>query len=159
MFIDGVIDDVRIIPVQRFCDDRGWLAELFRQDEIDPALVLVPVMAYISYTLPGIARGPHEHREQEDFFMFIGPGSFAVYLWDGRDGSPTQHIRQVVHAGEKTACSIRVPPGIVHAYKNIGDTPGLVLNLPDRLYAGFRRQEKVDEIRYENAQHNPYVVD
>jgi dTDP-4-dehydrorhamnose 3,5-epimerase len=47
----------------------------------------------------------------------------------------------------------------VHAYKNIGDEPGLVINLPNKLYAGWGKKEKVDEIRYEGNQDSPFKVD
>jgi len=45
--------------------------------------------------------------------------------------------------------SFIVPPGVVHAYKNIGEVEGLVFNAPDRLYRGPGRVEEPDEIRYE----------
>ena len=46
-------------------------------------------MAYISQTLPGIVRGPHEHNDQTDYFAFIGPSDFELTLWDARAESPT----------------------------------------------------------------------
>jgi dTDP-4-dehydrorhamnose 3,5-epimerase len=49
-------------------DNRGWLAEIIRDDESD----VKPVMSYLSMTRPGLARGPHEHKEQTDYFCFIG---------------------------------------------------------------------------------------
>jgi dTDP-4-dehydrorhamnose 3,5-epimerase len=39
----------------------------------------------------------------------------------------------------------------VHAYRNIGEVPGLVFNAPNRLYAGWKRTEPVDEIRHEDS--------
>ena len=43
-----------------------------------------------------------------------------------------------------------MPPGVVHAYRNLSRAErGLVLNYPDRLYAGTGRREPVDEIRHE----------
>ena len=69
-------------PLSFHRDERGWLAEIFRQDELAPELL--PAMAYISVTLPGRSRGPHAHREQTDYFCFAGPGDFRVVLWDNR---------------------------------------------------------------------------
>ena len=51
MFQDGPIDGLLLRPVSRFDDARGWLIELFREDQL-PAEQL-PVMAYLSQTLPG----------------------------------------------------------------------------------------------------------
>jgi hypothetical protein len=39
------------------------------------------------------------------------------------------------------------------------DDNGLVLNLPDKLYAGVGKTEKVDEIRHENKKRSPYKMD
>ena len=64
----------------------------------------MPAMAYISMTRPGVARGPHEHREQADYFAFIGPSNFKVYLWDARDDSPTRGVKQVIYAGWRQPC-------------------------------------------------------
>ena len=64
--IEGVI----IRELKRHDDERGWLVELFRHDELEAALH--PVMSYVSMTKPGVARGPHEHSDQTDCFCFIG---------------------------------------------------------------------------------------
>jgi dTDP-4-dehydrorhamnose 3,5-epimerase len=47
----------------------------------------------------------------------------------------------------------------VHAYKNIGGRDGLVINCPDRLYAGRGRREPVDEIRWEDDPSGRFALD
>jgi dTDP-4-dehydrorhamnose 3,5-epimerase len=157
MFQDGPIHGVKIKPLRRFQDARGWLVELFRQDELSPSDC--PVMAYISQTLPGVARGPHEHREQSDCFAFVGPGDFKLYLWDARQDSPTRGRRQTLVAGESNLAAVIIPPGVVHAYKNVSDYPGVVFNCPNRLYAGEGKKEPVDEIRHEDQSDSPFRLD
>ena len=157
MFREGSIDGVVVKPLKRFEDARGWLVELYRGDELPPANR--PAMAYISQTLPGVARGPHEHRDQADFFAFVGPGDFKLYLWDTRTGSPTYHVRQTLVAGESNLQAVIVPPGVVHAYKNLSPHAGLVFNAPNRLYAGKNRNDPVDEIRHEDLDNSPFVLD
>lgn len=157
MFRKGSIDGVIVRPLARFDDARGWLIELFREDEL-PAPAH-PVMGYLSQTLPGIVRGPHEHSEQSDCFAFIGPGDFRLYLWDTRADSPTAGNRQTLLVGESNRQSVVIPPGVVHAYKNVGQVPGLVFNGPNRLYAGEGRKHPVDEIRYEDRPGSPFVMD
>jgi dTDP-4-dehydrorhamnose 3,5-epimerase len=146
--MEGII----IKELKQFHDDRGWLVETFREDEID----FNPVMSYVSMTKPGIARGPHEHREQSDYFCFFG--NFRLYLWDNRPDSPTfgQHIFFDIKGRPHIAI---VPPKIVHAYKNIGETDGLVINMPDRLYRGKDKTLPVDETRYEDDPASPYRMD
>jgi len=153
----GRIHDVLVRPLTKFLDERGWLAELFRSDELDASLM--PTMAYISMTQPGVARGPHEHVDQTDYFCFIGPANFKVYLWDAREGSPTYGVKQVLYAGVDSPLALVVPPGVVHAYKNVGNENGIVFNGPNRLYAGPGKREKVDEIRHEDQVDSPFHLD
>ena len=141
-------------PLAQYPDSRGWLAEIFRQDEL-PA-ELHPVMAYISVTLPGVGRGPHAHRQQTDLFCFPGPGEFRVSLWDQRPESPAHGVRQDFVLGEKTPGLVIIPPGVVHGYRNLSDRPGLVCNFANRLYRGPGRSEPVDEIRFEEDPDTPF---
>jgi dTDP-4-dehydrorhamnose 3,5-epimerase len=156
-FVDGDIDGVIFRPLSPYHDRRGWLTELYREDELAPALH--PVMAYVSETLPGVARGPHEHVDQTDYFAFLGPGDFRLYLWDARPDSPTRGRRMRVVVGESNRQAVVVPPGVIHAYKNIGATAGWVFNAPNRLYAGPGKQSPVDEIRHEDKAESVYPLD
>ena len=156
-FTDGPIDGVVCKALARHEDARGWLVELFRHDELP--LEHHPAMAYVSQTAPGVARGPHEHRDQTDVFAFLGPGEFKVYLWDTRADSPTHGRRQTFVAGESNRQLVVVPPGVVHAYRNVSDIPGLVFNCPNRLYAGPGKCEAVDEIRHEDRPDSAFLLD
>lgn len=157
MFKNGEIQGVVIRPLKRHSDHRGWLMELYRVDELE--LEFLPVMSYISMTNPDVARGPHEHAEQTDLFGFLGPSDFKVYLWDNRKNSPTYMNKKIITVGESEPASVLVPPGVVHAYKNIGDKDGMVTNYPNRLFMGRSRRENVDEIRHENDPNTIYKLD
>ena len=156
-FVKGKIHDVIVKPLAKYLDERGWLAELFRSDEIAPGFM--PAMAYTSMTRPGVARGPHEHRDQADCFAFIGPSNFKIYLWDTRDDSPTCGVKQVMYAGGDSPAMVIVPAGVVHAYKNIGGKDGIVFNAPNRLYAGEGKRSPVDEVRHEEEPGSPFFLD
>ncbi len=138
------ISGVLIKPMKRFTDSRGWLVELYRDDELPEDFK--PVMGYISVTLPGVSRGPHEHVDQTDGFIFLF-GSMELHLWENRPGLGDRH--EVHPVGEGNPVFVTVPPGVVHAYRNVGQTDGMVLNFPDQLYAGLGKKEPVDEIRHE----------
>lgn len=154
----GRIEGVIVKKLVKHPDRRGFLCETFRLDELPPELK--PVMSYISYTEPGIARGPHEHREQTDIFAFLGPGNFLLKLWDRREGSSTRGVCMEIIAGQDNPLTVVIPPGIVHGYRNISPTErGMVLNFPDRLYMGWDRREAVDEIRYEDEAGSPYKME
>jgi dTDP-4-dehydrorhamnose 3,5-epimerase len=156
-FQPGPIDGVIWKPLKKYHDSRGWLCELFRHDEL-PA-ELHPVMGYISVTEAGVARGPHEHRDQADFFCFLGPSSFKVYLWDNRPQSPTYRAREIDTVGIDKPMALIIPAGVAHAYKNVGSEPGLVFNCPNRLFKGHGKTEPVDEIRYEEDAGSPFRLD
>jgi len=156
-FVNGNIDDVVVRKLRKFRDARGWLMELFRQDELEHQFF--PVMAYISSTVPGTTRGPHEHIDQADLFCFIGPSNFKLRLWDNRPGSPTQGNMMTMNVGIDNPSAVLVPKGVVHAYQNVGNVEGIVINSPNRLYMGKGRREKVDEIRHEDNAHTIFTMD
>jgi dTDP-4-dehydrorhamnose 3,5-epimerase len=156
-YVDGDINGVVIRPLKVFNDKRGWLVELFRQDEL--AQEWWPVMTYVSQTLPGVTRGPHEHVDQTDGFAFMGPSDFKLVLWDARPDSKTRSRRTVVVVGESNPAAVWIPPGVVHAYRNVGIIPGLVFNAPNRLYAGHGKKQPVDEIRHEEAEPGRFPMD
>jgi dTDP-4-dehydrorhamnose 3,5-epimerase len=54
--------------------------------------------------------------------------------------------------------AILVPAGVVHAYQNVGEVDGIVINCPNRLYAGEGRREPVDEIRHEDDPDTIYRI-
>lgn len=144
---DGDIHDCPIKSLEKYHDDRGWLTEFFRHDELESSDY--PVMGYISLTQPGIERGPHEHADQSDLFVFFS-GTFRLYMWDARIDSPTYGVRHVVDLGAGQPAKVIVPPGVVHAYRNVGNTDAVIINCPNRLYAGWGKKEVVDEIRHED---------
>jgi dTDP-4-dehydrorhamnose 3,5-epimerase len=156
-YVDGDIDGVVMRPLKIFNDARGWLVELFRGDELDQDRW--PAMTYVSQTLAGVTRGPHEHVDQTDGFAFIGPSTFKLFLWDTRPNSTTKGRRTIVLVGESNPMAVWIPPGVVHAYRNVGTVPGLVFNAPNRLYAGHGKKEPVDEIRHEDASPSHFPMD
>ncbi|MEK6281530.1 MAG: dTDP-4-dehydrorhamnose 3,5-epimerase family protein [Acidobacteriota bacterium] len=153
-FNTGEIKGVIVRDLRKFVDSRGWLAELFRHDELDSEFC--PVMAYTSSTNPGVTRGPHEHVDQADLFCFMGPSNFKLRLWDNREQSETFNNVTTLIVGEENPKSVLIPPGVVHAYQNVGPVDGIVFNCPNRLYMGVNKKEPIDEIRHEDDPHTIY---
>ncbi len=149
MLVVASIKDVLVRDLRKFRDERGWLSELFRKDDLEPEFF--PVMAYISATLPGVTRGPHEHQDQADLFYFIGPSNFKLRMWDNRiDSSTYRNMMMTLIVGEDDPKAVLIPKGVVHAYRNVGTVDGIVINCPNRLYQGQHRQDPIDEIRHED---------
>lgn len=157
-FKKGKIHDVVIYPLKKFVDERGWLCELFRHDEL--AEEFYPAMAYISVTEPQTARGPHEHVDQADLFCFLGASNFKLRLWDNRADSPTYRSVMTLFVGADNPQAVIIPKGVVHAYKNVSQTEkGVVINCPNRLYMGAGKKEKIDEIRHEDDPDTIFRID
>jgi len=150
-----MIEGVIIKRLEKYSDERGWLSEIWRIDEIPYS----PAMGYVSQTNPGVSRGPHEHKNQSDGFVFLGPGDFKLYLWENRQDNVDYRKLFVFDAGEKNPCFVLVPPGVVHGYKCVSDCPAFSINIPNALYKGEGKKEEVDEIRWENDQSSPFKIE
>lgn len=156
-FTRGKIRDVVVKDLRKYVDERGWLAELFRHDEMESKYY--PAMSYISVTQPHVTRGPHEHVDQADYFCFIGPSNFKLRLWDNRRESETYRHVMTLYVGEDSPRAVLVPKGVVHAYRNVGSVPGVVINCPNRLFMGEGKREEIDEIRHEDDPATIYRMD
>lgn len=156
-FKKGPIEGAEIKVIRKYIDERGWLAETFREDEVQA--VFHPVMGYTSVTLPGVVRGPHEHVEQSDLFIFMGPGNFKIWLWDNRKTSPTYLNKIVAYGGQEHPIQVLVPPGVVHAYRNVSSEVATVHNYPNQLYMGKGKKFPIDEIRHEDDLNTAFKVD
>ena len=152
----GEIHGVVVKKLSKYKDSRGWLTELFRID--DWPVEFHPAMSYISSTLPGVARGPHEHVDQADLFCFLGPSTFKLRMWDNRGDTDTFGNVQTVYVGENNPAAVLIPKGVVHAYQNVGDVAGIVINCPNRLYMGAGKKETIDEIRHEDDPETRFVM-
>ena len=152
---DNMIRGVIIKDLKKYKDERGWLTEIWRSDEVS----FDPQMSYVSETKSGVVRGPHEHEKQSDCFVFIGPGTYEVHLWDNREKSNTNGRYEKIVAGIDQPKMIIVPPGVVHGYKCISEENGLSINLPNKLFKGKDKKEQIDEIRWEEDPNSPYKID
>jgi dTDP-4-dehydrorhamnose 3,5-epimerase len=125
--IDGVL--VRHSPIH--ADERGTLTEIFdeRWDFTDEAVTYV----YASTVRPGRVRGWVVHLEQDDRLFFI-TGTAKLTLYDAREDSPTFGHANVHFLGDHDRALVRIPPGVVHAVKNVGDDEVVFVNLPTRPY-------------------------
>ncbi len=147
---------VRLEALPIYGDPRGSLHELFREDEIP--LGFQPLMACSSWSKPGVARGPHQHVGQDDYFTFAGPSDFTVFLWDDRPGGAGATRGWRIATGARAPSRLYVPRGVVHGYRNDGQTDGLVVTVTNLLFRGKGRRDPVDEIRHELNPQSPYKI-
>jgi len=156
-FKKGEIEGVIVKELVSFGDERGFLIETYRKDFLPE--YPMPVMSVISYTKPGIVRGPNVHKKQNDIFCFFGPGDFLIRLWDDRKESKTYGNVMDIFAGEKKQIIFTVPAGVVHGYKNISQSEeGLGISYADQLYKGWDKKEPADKIRYDDGKPTPFTI-
>lgn len=133
--IDGVVTrKLRLIP-----DERGFLMEMLRSDwpEFEHF-----GQVYVTAVYPGVVKGWHYHRKQDDHFICVS-GMAKVVLYDGREGSPTQGTVNEFFIGEQNPMLVKIPKGVYHGFKGIGESLTLIVNVPTELY----NYEDPDEYR------------
>ena len=133
--IDGVIvKKLKVIP-----DERGYLMEMLRSDD---EFFRKFGQVYLSVAYPGVVKGWHYHKNQTDHFTVV-KGMLKVVLYDQREGSPTRGQINEFFIGEKNPILIVIPPMVVHGVKGLGNEPGFLVNVPDKVY----NYESPDEYR------------
>ena len=144
--IDGVnVRKLRLIP-----DERGYLMEMLRSDweEYDKF-----GQANITAVYPGVVKGWHYHKIQTDHFICVH-GMAKVVLYDGREGSPTNGEVNEFFMGDQNPMLLKIPHGVMHGFKGIGQEMTLIVNVPTELYNyeqpdEYRLPAHTDEIPYD----------
>jgi len=125
-----MIEGIRIHPLKKNCDERGYLMEILRKDY---PIFQEFAMVYVSRNYPGVVRAWHYHKFQDDIFCCIS-GMIKAAVYDAREGSPTRGETQEFFMGEDNPFLLGIPVGVYHGYKTIGTQPSLLLNFPTNLY-------------------------
>jgi dTDP-4-dehydrorhamnose 3,5-epimerase len=125
-----VIEGVEIKQLTKHADERGYLMELLRCDD---AIFRKFGQAYVSLNYPGVVRGWHYHKKQDDHFAVV-KGMVKVALYDAREGSPTQGQVDEFFLGEQHSILLKIPVGVMHGYKTVGNEPSLLVNFPTEPY-------------------------
>lgn len=134
-----MIEGVKLIPLKRHCDDRGYVMEILRADA--PYFQAFG-QVYVSTCHPGIVKAWHCHKKQVDNFCAL-VGMVKVGLYDDRKNSPTKGERQSVVIGDDNPMLVQIPPLVWHGQMAIGSATTMLLNLPTLPYD----YEKPDELR------------
>jgi dTDP-4-dehydrorhamnose 3,5-epimerase len=124
--IDGVwIKDLKVIP-----DERGRLMEILRSD--DEGFDRFG-QVYLSTTYPGVVKGWHLHKVQDDFFACVR-GMVKLVIYDAREDSPTHGMVKEYYIGDQNAQLVKVPAGTYHGWKCISQEESFVINIPSEPY-------------------------
>ncbi|MSQ28202.1 MAG: spore coat protein [Dehalococcoidia bacterium] len=118
-----MIDGLDIKPLVRHADDRGYLAEMLRADD--------PIyrgfgQANVTMTYPGVVKAWHYHNEQDDLWVCV-KGMIRAAMYDMREASPTFGQVQEVYMGDHNPVLVRIPIGVAHGYKVVGNDPAIII--------------------------------
>jgi dTDP-4-dehydrorhamnose 3,5-epimerase len=130
-----LIDGVRIFEGKKNIDERGYFAELFREDAKEFLGEDRIMQVNLAYSFPGIIRAWHRHNKgQNDYFTCLA-GSVKVCAYDDREGSPTRgELDEIVLNGKERLQIARVLGKCWHGYKVVSSEPALILYGVSRLY-------------------------
>jgi len=107
-----VIEGLQRIPLQRFEDERGWFAEIYRASRIEK-----PVQqTNISFSRAGVIRGLHFHKGGQDDLFACLQGMLRVVVLDlDSEETFTEDI------GDENAVAIYVPGRCAHGFEALTD--------------------------------------
>ena len=131
----SMIDGVRVIDCKKNLDERGYFAELFRDDWRDFFGEDHLVQFNLAFSYPGMIRAWHRHMKgQNDYFACIN-GSVKVCAFDDRDGSGTKgELDEIVLNGRERLQVARVLGTCWHGYKVVSSEPATIMYGVTRLY-------------------------
>ena len=118
--ISGVkVKQLRVIP-----DERGRLMEILRCDDEHFTRF---GQVYMTTAYPGVVKGWHYHRLQDDNFAVV-KGMIKLVLYDRREDSPTRGEINEFFLGEHRSLLVQIPVGVAHGFKAIGIEEAIIVN-------------------------------
>jgi len=107
-----LVDGVRLIPLRRHEDDRGWFMELVRESGLPRPVK----QSNLSFSRKGVIRGLHYHeRGQNDLFACL-QGMVRVVVLDRESGETF-----TVDIGDENTAAVYIPGHHAHGYEALTD--------------------------------------
>ena len=141
-----LIDGVVVTPLKLVPNERGRLMEVQRRDDPDfPGFGQV----YVTQSFANVIKAWYRHHAQTDQIAAI-TGLVKLVLYDDREGSRTRGFVNEIMLGELSPRLVRIPPGLWHGFKAVGDGGAFLLHLnsePIRLDAPDEDRLAADDPR------------
>jgi dTDP-4-dehydrorhamnose 3,5-epimerase len=120
---------IKIKPIHRFPDERGFFTEVMRADWKDLFGEDTITQANLSYTYPDVIRAWHRHSKgQVDYFLGLR-GLVKICVFDDK----TNELNELVSSGLDLQL-VRVPGNYWHGFKALGNEPAMMLYFTTNLY-------------------------
>src|SRR3989344_672930 len=104
--------DCKIKHLNVKIDNRGWLAELIRSEDVGKSSF---GQVLVTTALPGKTKGGHYHKRKTEWYCVI-KGSALLSLTDMKTGKNYE-----IKMGTDNMVQVKIPPYYFHTIENIGD--------------------------------------
>lgn len=129
-----MLPGVRILDLNKSVDERGFFAEIMRQDWKDLFEEDLIVQTNLSFSYPGMIRAWHRHnRGQVDYFIVL-KGALKICAYDDKQDSATKGQLDEMVTSEEKLQVVRIPGHYWHGTKTLGHKPSLAVYCVNRLY-------------------------
>jgi len=124
-----MLDGVKVFELKKIPDERGFFAELLRQDWKELIGDEWVVQINLSYSYPSVIRAWHRHlKGQVDYFIVL-KGAIKISAYD----SKKKQLDEIIASEDKLQV-VRIPGIYWHGTKSLGNEPSLTLYIVTRLY-------------------------
>lgn len=127
------IEGVQIVPLRRFHDDGGAITELGRLSGGSHGQLPGFEVKQVNYSevQPGAVKAYHMHHKQTDVWYVPPHDRILLVLHDVRSGSPSEGVTMRMMLGDGDSALVRIPPGVAHGCRNLGDAMARILYFVD----------------------------
>jgi len=132
-----MLQGIRIRPIRRLSDERGFFTEVMRKDWKDLFGEDTIAQANFSFTYPDVIRAWHRHvRGQVDYFLALR-GLIKICAFDDK----TAEVNEVISSCLDLQV-VRMPGHYWHGFKALGDEPAMLLYFTTNLYDATNPDEE-----------------
>lgn len=119
-----MIDGVKVKPLRKIPDERGYIMHMLRSD--DPDFQKFGEI-YFSTIYPDVIKAWHIHKEMTLNYAVVS-GMIKLVLHDDRSDSPTRGETQELYIGDENYQLVTIPPLIWNGFKGVGTKMAIVAN-------------------------------
>ena len=124
-----MLQGIRIRPIKRISDERGFFTEVMRKDWKDLFADDTIAQANLSLTYPNIIRAWHRHlKGQTDYFLAL-KGLIKICAFDEK----TEEINEIISSALDLQV-VRIPGHYWHGFKALGDEPTMLIYFTTNSY-------------------------
>lgn len=118
------VEGVVIQPLKQIKDDRGMVLHMLRSDS---PLYIGFGEIYFSMVYRDCVKAWKRHKRMFQHFA-VPVGEIKLVIYDGREGSPTKGVLQVITTGNDNYGMIRIPPMVWYGFQGVRYDVSIIAN-------------------------------